>query len=100
MPWYHIQDKKLKLTVRAKPNARNTSIREVTDTEVVVNVSAPPADNKANKELVEFISKMLKVPKSLIKIVAGTTCAIKTVVIGTWEGSAGDLEAAVGEMLE
>lgn len=38
MSWYHIQDKRLKLAIKAKPNARCTQVREITDTEIVVNV--------------------------------------------------------------
>lgn len=38
MAWYCIQDKKLRLSVRARPSARNTGIREIADTEIVVNV--------------------------------------------------------------
>ncbi|AFN83280.1 hypothetical protein EROM_070290 [Encephalitozoon romaleae SJ-2008] len=100
MAWYCIQDKKLRLSVRARPSARSTGIREISGTEIVVNVNAPPVENKANKELVRFISKMLRVPKSSIKIVIGTTSMQKTVEVSPWEGSIENLEATAKKMLE
>ncbi|AHL30123.1 YggU-family protein [Encephalitozoon intestinalis ATCC 50506] len=100
MSWYHIQDKRLKLAIKAKPNARCTQVREITDTEIVVNVNAPPTDNKANKELVEFVGKMLKVPKSSVKVVVGASSTNKTIVVSAWEGDEENLKAAVNKMLE
>ncbi|AFM98559.1 hypothetical protein EHEL_070320 [Encephalitozoon hellem ATCC 50504] len=100
MAWYCIQDKKLRLSVWARPNARSTGVREVTDTEIVVNINAPPTDNKANKELTGFVSKMLKIPKSSVKILAGATSTHKTVEVSAWEGSVESMQAAVKKMLE
>ena len=52
-------------------------------------------DNKANKELAGFVGRMLGVPKSSVRIVAGAGSTSKTVVVSSWSGAAEDLDAAV-----
>jgi len=59
-----------------------------------VKVTVPPEKGKANKAVIELLSKALKVPKSRIEIIKGETSRIKTVFI---DGiSEEDLEAKLG----
>jgi len=44
-------------------------------------VTVPPEGGKANRAVVELLSKTLKVPKSSIEIVRGETSRVKTVRI-------------------
>lgn len=44
-----------------------------------VRVTVPPERGKANKKVVELLSKTLKVPKGSIEIVRGETSRIKVV---------------------
>ncbi len=44
-------------------------------------VNAPPADGKANKQLVVKLSEWLKIPKTSINIIKGKTSRHKTVDI-------------------
>lgn len=44
-----------RLSVRAKPNARKTSITKVEGSTVFIDIAAPPEDNKANLELLKFL---------------------------------------------
>ena len=46
-----------------------------------IKVTVPPEGGKANKAVVELLSKALKVPKSSIEIVRGESSRIKTVRI-------------------
>ncbi len=46
-----------------------------------LKITAPPVEGKANRQCVEFLSKILKLPKASIKIVAGTASKRKTVCI-------------------
>lgn len=46
-----------------------------------VYVTAIPEDSKANKAMIDFLSKEWKVPKSYFKIIAGQTSRYKAVVI-------------------
>lgn len=47
------------IRVTVKPNARRTGILERGDGSLKVAVAAPPDKNKANKELIRFLSKEL-----------------------------------------
>ena len=46
-----------------------------------VKIAAPPVEGKANKEIVLFLAKLLKVTKSSIEVVHGTSGRIKLVEI-------------------
>ena len=60
----------------------NSSKNEIIKTEdgIKVKITAQPIDGKANKALVEYLSKEFKVPKTSIEIVKGTTNKEKTVL--------------------
>jgi uncharacterized protein (TIGR00251 family) len=61
-------------------------------------VSAPPEDGKANKALIALLSKVLRTPKSAVRIASGETSRIKMVDI---EGDVSLLSAcleALGEI--
>ena len=63
----------------------NSSKNEIVHEEefIKVKVTAQPIENKANKALIEFLSKKLKVPKTTIEITKGTTSKEKTILIKT-----------------
>ena len=46
-----------------------------------INVVSVPEKGKANKELVDFLAKMLKMPKSSITIIAGLQDRLKKICI-------------------
>ncbi|GAB6886895.1 DUF167 domain-containing protein [Desulfothermus okinawensis JCM 13304] len=66
-----IDQKTFKLALWVQPGAKKNSIEGVYQNCLKVKICAPPVDNKANKEVVEFMSKIFKVKKSQIKIVGG-----------------------------
>ena len=45
-----------------------------------VKVTAQPIENKANKALIEFLSKRFKIPKTSIEILKGDTSKEKTLL--------------------
>jgi uncharacterized protein (TIGR00251 family) len=60
------------LTIRVTPRARKTGFSGIlADGTLRIRISAPPREGKANKELIRFLSKTLKVRKNQIEIVAG-----------------------------
>ncbi len=67
------------IKLKISPNASKNEIIK-TDEMVKVKVTAQPIENKANKALVEFLSKKFKVPKSSIEIVKGETSKEKTIL--------------------
>lgn len=68
------------LTVKILPNAsKNVIIRE--NDCIKLKITAQPVDGKANKALVEFLSKQFKVPKSYFEIIRGETSKEKVILI-------------------
>ena len=57
--------------IKISPNASKNEIIK-TDDGVKIKITAQPIDNKANKALVEFLSKEFKVPKTSIAILKGS----------------------------
>ena len=63
----------------------NASKNEIIKTEegIKIKITAQPVDGKANKALVEFLSKYFKIPKTSIEIVKGHTSKEKTLLLKT-----------------
>lgn len=70
------------LKIKIVPNSsKNDIIKE--EEFLKVKITAQPVENKANKALVEYLSKQYKVPKTSIEIVKGMTSKEKTIFIKT-----------------
>lgn len=68
------------ITLKISPNAsKNVIIKS--EEGLKVKITAQPIDGKANKALIEYLSKQLKIPKSSIEILKGETSKEKTVLI-------------------
>ena len=67
------------IKLKISPNASKNEIIK-TDTEIKVKITAQPIENKANKALIEFLSKQFKIAKSNIEIVKGETSKEKTLL--------------------
>lgn len=73
-------DKGLILRLKIVPNSsKNEFIWE--NESLKVKITAQPIENKANKALIEFLSKTLKIPKSNIQIIKGDTSKEKTLCL-------------------
>lgn len=48
---------------------------------IKIRVASPPVEGKANEEVIRFLSKQLKVPKSQIQIIKGLSSRNKLVEI-------------------
>jgi len=70
-------DEGLLLTLKIVPNSSKNAI-VIEEGFIKIKITAQPIENKANKALVEFLSKELKVPKTAIEIVKGDTSKDKT----------------------
>lgn len=70
------------IKVKIVPNSsRNEIILE--EEFIKVKVTAQPIENKANKALIEFLSKQFKMPKTSIQIIKGETSKDKTILLST-----------------
>lgn len=68
-------------SVKLVPNSSFSKIVDYADDYVRIKISAPPIENRANKELIEFCSDLFEVNKSKIKIISGEKSKIKKVLI-------------------
>ena len=71
-------DEGILVNLKIVPNTSKNGI-VLEDEFVKVKITAQPIEGKANKALVEFLSKEFKVPKTSIEIVKGETTKEKTV---------------------
>ena len=69
------------ITCRVHPNTGRDAVKEVRDDQLVINLSAPAVEGKANEALVRFLSKRLKVAKSRISLIQGEKNRNKVVAI-------------------
>ncbi len=73
-------DDGLIIKIKIVPNSsKNDLILE--EEFIKIKVTAQPIENKANKALIEFLSKLLKIPKTNIEILKGDTSKEKTLLI-------------------
>ena len=61
----------MKLAVRVIPNARRSEFSGRRDGEVVLRLSAPAVEGKANRAAVEFIAKYFGIARSRVTLVNG-----------------------------
>ncbi len=70
------------VNIRISPNAKKNEI--INEGEIIkVKITAQPIDGKANKALIEYLSKNFKIPKTSIKILKGETSKDKTILFKT-----------------
>ncbi|MEI7512070.1 MAG: DUF167 domain-containing protein [Candidatus Uhrbacteria bacterium] len=66
--------------IKVVPNSSRTEIIGwMSDGALKIKIAAPPVDGKANLELISFLAKTLKLPKSDIDITNGLTGKKKTI---------------------
>lgn len=70
------------IQIRIVPNSSKNDIILENDF-IKIKVTAQPIENKANKALIEFLSKTFKIPKTYIEILKGDTSKDKTIILKT-----------------
>ena len=70
-----------KICLWIQPGARKDSIEGLYQDCLKIKIHAPPVDNKANKEIISFLSKVVGVKKSNVKIVSGQKNRKKIIII-------------------
>ena len=68
------------LNIKIAPNASKNEIIKSEDG-VKLKITAQPVDGKANKAVIEYLSKNFKIPKTSFEIIRGETSKEKTVLI-------------------
>ncbi len=72
----------LVFTLKIVPNSSKNDLI-IEDEFIKVKVTAQPIENKANKALIEYLSKEFKLPKTSIEILKGETSKDKTLLLKT-----------------
>jgi uncharacterized protein len=71
-----------KLKIKLVPKSSENRISEyMSDGTIKIKLTAPPADNKANKALVSFLAKQLNLHKKQIEITSGLKSRNKTILL-------------------
>ena len=86
----------LMVTIKIVPNSSKNEIIKTDDT-IKIKITAQPVDGKANKALIEFLSKQFKIPKTSIEILRGETSKEKTILFKTQDISKIDALKSVFE---
>jgi uncharacterized protein (TIGR00251 family) len=68
--------------VRVHPRAKKNAITGEVGNALKVSLTAPPVDGRANEACVEFLAKLLKVPRSSVSIASGESSRNKVVRVG------------------
>ena len=71
----------MRVKVKAIPSAKEDSVLELPDGSLKVKLTAPPERGKANKKLIEILSKYFGVNKKAVTIVSGHKSREKLVEI-------------------
>ena len=67
--------------VRLPPRARRDEVVGARGDAVVVRVTAPPVDGRANAALCAFVAKRAGVPKSAVRVVVGAGARDKVIEV-------------------
>ena len=77
------RDGALYIRVRVQPRASRTGIVGITDDAIKLRVMSPPVEGEANKAVIVYFSKLLKVPKGSVSVVAGQRSRDKRIKVET-----------------
>lgn len=78
------------VNIKISPNSSKNEI--IKDGEnIKIKITSPPVDGKANKALIEYLSKNFKIPKTSIKILKGETSKEKVILFETKDETKIDL---------
>jgi uncharacterized protein (TIGR00251 family) len=61
----------MKLKITVKPNARKNEVTHTADGTLVIRVTVPPIEGKANEKIIEVLAEYLNKPRKSISIVSG-----------------------------
>jgi uncharacterized protein len=72
MPFLTIKgDGSLLICIYVQPRASRTGLCGIYGDSLKVAIAAPPVDGRANREIIAYLSALLKIPKKEIAIISG-----------------------------
>ncbi len=83
-PWLRTGPDYVTLQISARPGGGRCKVVRADDARgLVVALNAPPDKGKANEELVDFLARIVGVPRSAITIVRGASARKKLLRVAT-----------------
>ena len=73
------QGRDLTFAVHVVPRASKSEIIGEHDGALKIRLAAPPVDGAANRELIRFLAKLLRVPQNAVEIISGASSRRKVV---------------------
>lgn len=80
-PWLKPVPGGVELSLLVQPRASRTRVLGEHDGLLKVQLAAPPVDGEANAALVEFLAKLLGVPRRQVSLIAGDASRRKRVSV-------------------
>lgn len=77
--WFKIKDQEVTFSICAKPFAKKTAILKIDEDALYIAVHAQPKEGEANKELINFLAKLFRIPKKDIILQSGEASRQKIV---------------------
>jgi len=78
--FYSEDENYITLKIKAQPNSSKSEFVGVYGEDAIkVKIAAPAVEGAANKELIKFLSKQFKIPKSEINFISGQNSKIKLI---------------------
>lgn len=78
---YSIREGRLIFRVQVVPRSSRSEVAGEYNGALRVRIAAPPVEGAANKELIQVLAKVFKVPRSAVQIVHGQRGRVKQVSI-------------------
>lgn len=72
-------DRGITFVVRIVPRASSTAVAGDYEGALRIRIAAPPVEGAANRELIRFLAKELKVPQNAVEIVSGASAKKKII---------------------
>lgn len=72
----------MRIYIKVNPRSSINEVKEISEGEYKVKLTAPPVDGEANKLLIKVLADYFGVSKSMINIIGGKSAKIKIVDVG------------------
>jgi uncharacterized protein (TIGR00251 family) len=79
MPLIRETDKGVTFAVKVQPRAKKNAITGELDNALKISLTSPPIEGRANEACIDFLARLLKVPRSSVTIASGVTGRSKVI---------------------
>ncbi len=93
-PWYRWEGNTLLLSIRVQPRASRSEVVGPLGKLLKIRLAAPPVEGEANRQLIRFLAREFRLPKSRVRLLRGESGRTKSVavdeprVVPSWLGAA------------